>query len=30
MSFSEPNIPALIEEIEELIESIEESGSQTG
>jgi hypothetical protein len=28
MSFSAPNIPALIEEIEELIESIEESNPQ--
>jgi len=29
MSFSEPNIHALIEEIEELIERIEESNAQT-
>jgi hypothetical protein len=28
MSFSEPNIPALIEEIEELIESIKENNPQ--
>src|SRR5882672_7659135 len=29
MSFSAPNLPALIEEIEELIERIEESNAQT-